>query len=393
MSHPGGRRSAALAVGAAFFVNGATFSNWVPRIPEVRDQLGIDNGTLGIALVGGGLGGLIGSLLTAPVQRRLGSRWTVVVAATALSASLPLIAVAPSALALGAVLVLLGGLDALNDLAMNAQGSGVQRELGRPIMQRLHASWSAGAVVGTGLGTGAAAAGVPLGWHLSLVALVLATTTLTVRRWLVDDRPERLATAGADHPRKVRLGRSMLDPAALRLAIAAFAVAIVEIGSIDWSAVMVRDSFDVRAGLVGIATFTVAGAMLVGRGSGDSVMLRIGPEHLMRRAIMLAASGIAVVALSPVAAVAVMGFALWGVGTSVLFPRLYDLGADQPTLAPAVGLAAMAVGQRIGFLIAPVAIGGMADLADIRTAMMVVPGTAVVLAGLTLVRPARRAVT
>ena len=36
-------RVAALAVGAVFFANGATFSSWTPRLPELQRELGISD--------------------------------------------------------------------------------------------------------------------------------------------------------------------------------------------------------------------------------------------------------------------------------------------------------------------------------------------------------------
>ena len=47
-------RHSALAIAVLFFVNGATFSNWLPRIPEIRDRLGLGNAGLGATLLGGG---------------------------------------------------------------------------------------------------------------------------------------------------------------------------------------------------------------------------------------------------------------------------------------------------------------------------------------------------
>jgi hypothetical protein len=373
-------------VATAFFVNGATFSNWIPRIPEVRDALGISNGTLGLVLVGSGLGGVAGSLLTAPAQRRLGSARTVLGAAVTLSLTLPLVAVAASAVALGAVLVAQGTLDVLNDLAMNAQGSLVQTALGQPIIQRLHACWSAGAVVGTGLGTLAAAADMALGWHLSLVAVVLVLATLNAWRFLLPDGPAPVGGAGS---RQAHLGASLLTPAAVRLALAALGAAVMEGSANDWSAVVLRDGFAAREGAAGVATFVVAGTMLVGRAGGDQIGLRLGPDRMLRRAVVLAAAGIVVVGVAPVTAVALVGFALWGAGNSVLFPRLYDLGASQPTLTPAVGLAAMAVGQRVGFLAAPLAVGSLADAADVQVALLVAALAAAGLVAGALFRPER----
>jgi hypothetical protein len=46
-------RRARCAVGALFFVNGALFANWVPRIPDVKSALALSEGALGLAILGG----------------------------------------------------------------------------------------------------------------------------------------------------------------------------------------------------------------------------------------------------------------------------------------------------------------------------------------------------
>ena len=47
-----------------FFTNGALFASMLPRLPGIKDSLGLSDGQLGLALLGIALGGLIGSLTT-----------------------------------------------------------------------------------------------------------------------------------------------------------------------------------------------------------------------------------------------------------------------------------------------------------------------------------------
>ena len=166
-------KASGLAVAGLFFVNGLVFSNWIPRIPDVRDRLGMDNGGLGATLIGGGLGGIIGSVLVARFLRQFGSRRLVLMAATSLALLLPLVALAPSPIVLVAVLTSLGFCDVFNDMAMNTQGTIVQGRLSRSIMQRLHAAWSCGAACGAATGALASAYDVGVGIHLGLVAVLL----------------------------------------------------------------------------------------------------------------------------------------------------------------------------------------------------------------------------
>src|ERR1700693_4657831 len=60
-------RAARLAVSALFFVNGAGMARVLPRLPAVKDALGLSNAELGLAgaavPVGGALPGRLGWLL------------------------------------------------------------------------------------------------------------------------------------------------------------------------------------------------------------------------------------------------------------------------------------------------------------------------------------------
>ena len=150
------------SVGAVFFVNGFVFSNWIPRINEVRDHLGVSNSGLGLSLLGGGLGGFVGSLLVARVVEHVRTRTVVLVASLVMAVLVPLVAFVPNAAVLMLLLTLMGFNDVQNDVAFNTQGVMIQTRIGRPIMQRLHGTWSLGMVVGGATGWVASAADVPL---------------------------------------------------------------------------------------------------------------------------------------------------------------------------------------------------------------------------------------
>jgi MFS family permease len=363
-------RRSGFAVATLFFVNGMTFSNWIPRIPEVRDRLGLDNGGLGATLLGGGLGGLIGSFLVAKVIARFGTRNALTVAASLLAVALPLIAVAPSAVVLLLVLTLLGFLDVINDMAMNSQGVMVEQRLGRSIINRLHGTWSLGFTLGTLLGLLASAAELGVGTHLTIIAVVLFATVMGARRYLLssDDVNHSDDTAPKGSRRFSRL--------LVAMALMAIGISFIEIVPNDWGSVLLRDVFDAGR-WSGAANVAFAGSMLVGRMSGDHVLDRIGRARLLNGALVMATVGAAVVVVAPLTGIAIVGFALWGLGVSVLFPQLYAIAATLKNTSAGAGLGAMGVGQRLGFLLAPLGVGAVADTSSLRVAIGVITGAAI----------------
>jgi predicted MFS family arabinose efflux permease len=373
---------AAIAIAAMFFVNGATFSNWLPRIPEVRDALGLGNAGLGATLVGGGLGGVIGALTVGRITHRLGSRRLLTIAAVALSIGMPLISVAPTAAVLAVVLITLGGLDVLADAAMNSQAVAVQERMQRTIMNRMHAMWSLGFTGGALLGSVALATGVGLRLHLGITGAVLLTTVLVSRRWFVVDDGQAVtpvaATGGATPPDEASGGpRATPTGSLIAMALAAVAAITLEMAPNDWSAVLFTDVFDAGRA-AGFATLACAGAMLVGRLVGDHVLERIGERRMLHGALTCIAIGLVVTVTAPVPAVAVAGLMLWGLGLAPMFPLIYTAAARVPGATAGRGLGWMLVGQRLGSMANALAMGGVSAWLGMRVAFAVVCGAAIV---------------
>src|SRR5512133_1846457 len=137
---PSGPRRATAAVYAVFILSGFAFASWASRIPQVRDALDLTPQTLGLVLLAIAVGSVSSMPLSGVVVARLGTARTV--AATALVAAAGL-ATAGVGYRVG-VAPVVAGLFALGvgngtwDVAMNVEGSAVEREIGRAIMPRFH---------------------------------------------------------------------------------------------------------------------------------------------------------------------------------------------------------------------------------------------------------------
>jgi predicted MFS family arabinose efflux permease len=364
-----------IAVAGLFFANGATLSNWLPRIPEVRDTIGVSNSGLGLALIGGGLGGLVGSFLVPVAIARLGSKRLVTIAALALALLFPMIAFVPNALALWAVLTCFGLIDVNNDLAMNTQGVLAQDRVNQPVMNRLHGIWSLGFVVGALIALGARALEVSLRVHLLSVGVVMALVVVVAQRALVHDTPTSSESV-----------RPKLSGSVVGIALLAFATAVVEVVPIDWSAVVLTDLFDADRS-TGLGSVMFAGAMLVGRLFGDHVLMRVGPRRLLGGAFVCSGIGAALLAIAPGIAFALAGLAVWGLGVSVLFPQLYERAARTPNAPAGAGLAAMSIGQRLGFMLTGPIVGQTSDQIGLRWAIGSIIAAALLIVLALLKRP------
>jgi len=356
----------AIASGVLFFVNGMVYGNWLPRIPELKDQLGLSNTNLGITLLGGGIGGIVGSLLAGRVTTRLGSRRLLLRTIVPLPIVMAAIPFVGEAWMLLVTLSFIGLIDVWADVAMNEQGVIAQERLGRSIMNRLHGLWSLGFGTGTLVGSLAGGVGVSFRVQVIVVALFLLVAVGVVARSFEPNDPKPV-----DAPQDGRSNRRHLGIAAVALAVAGAGAIALEGAPNEWAALLMRDDFGFGE-WAGFGTVAFGLGMLIGRLSGDHVIERVGASLVFRVAPVLIAAGLLAVVVSDIAFVGLAGLFVSGLGQSVIFPRLYLLAARVPGMTAGGGLGAMLIGLRVGGMATSVSMGALSSGADLQFALAVV---------------------
>ena len=149
-----------------------------PRLPSLRADLGVGNAVIGAMLAGVTVGAFVGLACASALLSWLGARGGIRGALWLVALSVALIGVgagvahAPLIASVGFVLVGLG-VGAL-DVMINVEGAAVEREAGRTLMPLMHAAWSAGAVIGAGVGAGCAAVNIAIPWQFAGEAVLIA---------------------------------------------------------------------------------------------------------------------------------------------------------------------------------------------------------------------------
>jgi fucose permease len=396
-------RRARVAVSALFLVNGALMANVLPRLPAIKAQLDLTNAALGTAVAAMPLGGLIAGAAAELLIVRYSSRRVTVATGVAYGLLLVSIGLAPSWVALAAAFLVLGMLDAVMDSAMNAHGIVVQRGYGRSIMHGFHGWWSAGTLLGAGMGAIAAALDVPLVVHLAAVGIVLAGVSVAAMPFLLRghgvDAAEagetRASSAGDPSSGSARRGLRLLGLLAPFALIGVLGV-MLEDAAQTWSTIYLTEVLGAGVGVAALAVVLYTAGMTVGRLTNDRWIDRWGDTTVARSGALVATGGLAVVIASgPLAAVplAATGFALVGLGTAPLFPVMISAAGSVPGVPSGQGVAVVAWLARAGFVIAPTLVGLAADRVGLSAALLIplVAGVAVaVLMGTLLGASGRR---
>ena len=347
------------AVAVQFFVNGALFASFVPRLPEIRDRVGVSVAGVGVLLSIAGVLGLAGSAGASHAISRLGTRRVILAAGALLSMSLAVVGLAtvPAVLLVG--LSMMMAFDALVDIAMNMQGSWLSARRHTPVMSRLHGLWSLGALVGGVASSRVAEAGVGLPEHLLVAAGLLLMFIGVIGPGLLRvDEAVAQSESVPDLSEPEGIASSSRATLLLFLIIG-FTAAAMESTSFDWAAFRLVDDLGTSAGFAALGYAAVMGGMTLGRFAGDWGKARLGQERLNSLSVAMTATGLAVASFAPNRFLVVAGYLIAGLGIASQLPFVYDTAAKRPG-RPGAGLGALSAGLRIAVLIVPFAIGGIA---------------------------------
>jgi fucose permease len=367
-------------VAALFLVNAMAFANVVPRLPAIKATLALSNTSLGTAVAAMPVGALLSGPVAGALILRFGSARLAVACSVAMGVVLPLFGVAPAWGVLAAAFFLLGALDSVMDVSMNAHALRVQREYGRSIINSLHGLWSIGAVLGGGAGALAASQGLGLEVHLVLAGAATALIALAAARRLLSGPDEPEAVPPDRHPESAAdAGESDARPtsgAGRRLALLGLLLvlsAAVEDAPSSWGAVLLRQELGASVAVAGLVYIGFQSSMTVGRLTGDWVVDRFGPVAVVRAGGALAALAVgAGLAIGEPIAV-IIGFSLAGFGTASLFPVVFHAAGEVPGVSTGHGVAAVAWMARVGFLVTPPIIGVIGDAVSLRAGLVLVP--------------------
>ena len=371
-------RRARWAVAALFLTNGAIFANLLPRYPEIKGTLAMDNATYGLAIAAFPAGAIAAGLAAAYFIRRFGSAKVAVAGTILTSLGVLAAALAPSAWFFALGLLLGGAMDAITDVAQNAHGLRVQRDYGRSIINGFHATWSIGAVIGGSMAAAAIALKVPLSVHLGISAAIFSIVSLVALKFCLPghDRPadEESVADGAEIDASLRRGVSGKTVAVLAaLVLIAMAGSIVEDSGNSWATLYLADSLGAPSAIAALGYISLVGAQFLGRLAGDRLVDRFGQRAVARSGGLIVLVGMGLALALPSVPGTIAGFAAAGLGIATLVPAAMQEADQLPGLKHGSGLTLVSWLMRLGFLLSPPLVGLVADHATLRIGLLIVP--------------------
>ncbi|MEU4378989.1 MFS transporter [Micromonospora echinofusca] len=403
-----------------------------PVVPLLRDEQGTSAAVAGLHSTGIAVGALAGGALFAPLAGRFGRGRTIWAGLTGVAAgvaALGLVRALPATITAVAVIATFGMLviSGVSVVLTDRHGAGAPAALTEANAVCAGAGILAPLVIGASVDAG-------WGWRpamaveVGLIALVaLAALTFRVRL----PRPAPAAAAPGDPPATDPAAAALTVPAGVDVAsgaaVGSAAAAGVDVasgaavgsavpagvdvasapgvgaapdaqrsgrrlppaywiawvlmavtGSIEvclslWTADVLRSHAGMAAGGASAAVAAIVCGMFVGRLAGGRLALRYRPVPLLLAALGVSLAGFALFWIAPVGWLAVTGLVVLGLGNALHYPLAISiaLAVAGPAADRAAGYASYSMG--VGFGIAPVVLGWVADGVGPHLAFLLLP--------------------
>ena len=326
------------------------FGTWAIYIPAIKEDLGISKATLGIAIFFLSLGVFTIFPLASKIINKIGvGRATSIgIILSCIAALFPLMT--PGFISLAAALFFFGATNGFTDISMNTLVTEIEKEDKQNFMSAAHGFFSLGGVL-AGLGSFLIPVLDNRGLHMFLaVLLVLSVNFIFFKQY------QKVVAAPIE---KEAFSFKNFKPLML-IGGVSFVVMGSEGAIVDWSGLFLKE--------VSLAPETIWGAgflgfqalMTFGRFLGDSISARIGSVKIVALGSIIAVIGYLLV-LTTDMYLAILGFALTGLGFSVIVPELFRIGGNVKGVESSQGIAFIAGTGYSGFLVGPVILGFIAE--------------------------------
>jgi MFS family permease len=338
----------------AFAIYSFTMGNIFPRFADLRHAMDVGEGRFGFGLIGVPVGTLISLTFGPPIIEMIGYRRAILAFIPLLGIFYAIASFAPNPLWFFVLLLPVGLVMGAIENILNLEADRTEHLIGRRVMNRAHAFWSFGFFSAGLVGGAIAQTGLSPQMHLLLIIpITIAGTILLVGQF--NPAPERTGSH-ADAPRFATPNAGIMALVAVTLAAMA-----MEGGYMDWSVIYMKNIFTSEPFIAALAVTCGAGAQAVTRFFADGFVERYSPVRVARVLLCIMAVGVVLVFFANAEWMALLGFALLGIGSSAIFPLAMSAAAQRTDRPAVVNVAALAQTSFVTFLIAPPVLGAIAQ--------------------------------
>ncbi|QHW33831.1 MFS transporter [Paenibacillus rhizovicinus] len=374
-----------MAIYFIFALPGFAIASWVSRTPTIRDDLGATTSQMGWIIFGLAIGSIIGLTLSSHLIAHKGGRFVMIAGLVISSIGLVIVGLGGSWLTNGIVvflgLAVFGFGNGICDVAMNVEGTAVERAARKSLLTGFHAAFSVGTLLGAMAGSAAIKLGIPVPVHMALAVAVILLSILYAYRLVPAGTGKETGGESAEPPMRASERMAIWkERRTILIGIIVLGMAFAEGSANDWLPLVMVDGYKVTPALGSFAFGLFVAAMTIGRAAGGKLLDRFGRVVVLRASALFAIAGLLIVIFGHSYGIAASGIVLWGLGAAFGFPVGLSAAGDDPR-GVAARVSAVSTAGYLAFLVGPPLLGIIGDSVSLLRALIVVL-VAVTVAGL-----------
>ncbi|MGE8558403.1 MAG: MFS transporter [Acinetobacter sp.] len=338
----------------SFFSLGLSTAAWAPLIPYAQQRLHLNHADFGTLLLSIGAGSMLAMPATGLLIQKVGCRVIISIAVLLLLMVLPTFALSSSIVTMSIALFLFGTAAGSLGVAINLQAVIVEKNSAKSMMSQFHGMCSLGGLTGVMTVTALLAVGVsPLMSALAICSLLVILSVIAVPNSLSVIVKEQ-KTDSAEVESKTR---KLPSPLIILMGLICFIAFLSEGSAMDWSGIYLINEYGVKPALAGLAYTCFAIAMTSGRFAGHYLIKALSEKNIIIYSAICAALGLFTVVMAPHWIVALLGYALLGLGCSNIVPVMFSRVGRQNVMSKAAALSCVSTMAYTGSLLGPALVG------------------------------------
>ena len=342
---------------ALFFSISFFVGLWAVRIPDIKDQIGVEYTGLGYIFVIFSIGSVLTMVVAPKLIQLFSPKKVALISGFIINFLWILIPFANSFKLMGILSFIFGICYGLFEIILNLQATSLEKKFNKPMMSGFHAFWSIGLLSGSLLTS------IFLEYKISffinslifilIMSPILYFSSLTIKNIVSD--PLSFLSIFFKWPLFLII-----------LFLLGITAVFLEGGTDSWGSLYMRDYILAEGFNIGLATIAFNGSMVFGRLIGDKLKEIFGIYNFLVFSVIGSFIGSLFIASSSSLLFTILGFLVAGFCVSSIIPICYTFGASIENLNPTVGITIITIGVYGVFMIAPPALGYVADIFGIE---------------------------
>ena len=337
---------------ALFFCISFFVGLWAVRIPDIKDQIGVDYNGMGYLFIIFAIGSVLTMIVAPKLITKFSSKYISLIAGYTISILWLIVPFNKSFMIMFILSFIFGASYGIYEVILNLQASNLEKKYKKTMMSSFHAYWSIGLLSGSILTS------LFLEYQLSFILNAITFVIILFPLIYLGSLTLIKSPTVENQTYSVFFRWPLIIVIFVFFSITAV---FLEGGTDSWGALYMRDYIQAEGFQIGLAAIFFNGFMVIGRLIGDRLKDYYGIYNFLKASVLLSLFGTLMVALSDNLNLSIIGFSIAGFGVSSIIPICYTLSSSVKDLDPTLGITVITIAVYGVFMIAPSLMGYIAN--------------------------------